>query len=58
MASIKRKTKRYPTDLMGAEWMTLAPFSPKPADGASSQKTFHPDRRPIRVSPLRAAEAV
>ncbi|MEO9789315.1 MAG: IS5/IS1182 family transposase, partial [Aurantimonas coralicida] len=25
MASIERKTKRYPTDLTDAEWTTLAP---------------------------------
>jgi transposase len=31
MASIERKTKRYPTDLTDAEWTTLAPFLPKPA---------------------------
>ena len=31
MASIERKTKRYPTDLTDAEWMTLAPFLPTPA---------------------------
>lgn len=30
-ASIERKTKRYPTDLTDAEWMTLTPLLPKPA---------------------------
>ncbi|WP_432757307.1 transposase [Consotaella aegiceratis] len=31
MASIARKTKRYPTDLTDAEWTMIAPLLPKPA---------------------------
>ena len=31
MASIERKTKRYPTDLTDAEWETIAPLLPEPA---------------------------
>jgi putative transposase len=31
MATIERKTKRYPTDLTDEEWERIAPLLPKPA---------------------------
>jgi transposase len=31
MASIEKKTKRYPTDLTDEEWVRIAPFVPKSA---------------------------